>query len=186
MEKAVKAISLGLVSLSLLALPALAQQPTSAPRPPAAPAASAGQAAPATPDFVSAAMTSNQFEIDTSNLALKQGSDKKVKSFAQQMVKDHTNAGKKMMGALKSAKIEPPGEPTMDTQQQQMMSQLKSAQGAEFDRQYLTAQLTAHQNAVALFQAYSSGGDNPVLKKFAGQTLPTLKKHLSMVEKMNR
>lgn len=182
-----KAIYAGLAALPLLSFGAFAQ--SAVPVVPGSAGARPGatmQSAPATPEFVQKAMASNQFEIDTSNLALKQASDKKVKSFAQKMVKDHTNAGKKMMAALKAAKVDAPSAPQYDTQQQQAMSQLQAAQGPDFDRQYLAVQTTAHQNAVSLFQAYSGGGDNPALKKFASQTLPTLKSHLSMLEKMNR
>jgi putative membrane protein len=175
MESAMKSLYLGLVSLPLLALSASAQ-----------PAAPGGQAAPPTQSFVQSAMAANQFEIDTSNLALKQASDAKVKGLARQMVKDHTNAGKQMMAALKSGKVDATSAPQYDTQQQQTLNQLQGAKGPDFDRQYVGAQLTAHQNAVSLFQAYAGGGDNAALKKFATKALPTLKKHLSMVEKMSR
>ena len=38
--------------------------------------------------------------------------------------------------------------------------------------------------ASALFDAYAKGGDNPELKGWAGKTLPHLKEHLSMAEKL--
>jgi putative membrane protein len=42
----------------------------------------------------------------------------------------------------------------------------------------------AHQDAVALFDAYAKGGDNAELKGWAFRTLPHLREHLSMAEKL--
>ena len=44
--------------------------------------------------------------------------------------------------------------------------------------------LKGHRDAVALFEAYAKGGDDAELKGWAGQTLPHLKEHLSMAEKL--
>jgi hypothetical protein len=41
----------------------------------------------------------------------------------------------------------------------------------DFDQSYDQIQVKAHQDAVALFEAYSRGGDNPDLKSWAAQTL---------------
>jgi putative membrane protein len=41
-----------------------------------------------------------------------------------------------------------------------------------------------HRDAVALFEAYSKSGEDSELKTWAGKTLPHLKEHLSMAEKL--
>jgi putative membrane protein len=41
-----------------------------------------------------------------------------------------------------------------------------------------------HKDAVALFEAYAKSGDDPELKSWAAKTLPHLKEHLSMAEKL--
>jgi putative membrane protein len=51
-------------------------------------------------------------------------------------------------------------------------------------RHYDQLQLTAHREAVALFDAYSKEGDSPALKRWAATTLPHLKEHLTMAEKL--
>ena len=45
-------------------------------------------------------------------------------------------------------------------------------------------QLQAHKEAVELFSEYAKDGDNSELKSWAGQTLPHLKEHLAMAEKL--
>jgi Domain of unknown function (DUF4142) len=54
------------------------------------------------------------------------------------------------------------------------------AKKMDFDQSYDQAQMKAHKDAVALFEAYSKSGDNPELKSWAAKTLPQLKEHLSM------
>ena len=43
-------------------------------------------------------------------------------------------------------------------------------------------QWVLHRQAIALFDTYSSYGDNEALELFARQTLPTLLQHLHMIE----
>ena len=45
-------------------------------------------------------------------------------------------------------------------------------------------QVKGHQDAVGLFEAYSKSGDNSDLKKWAAKTLPHLKQHLAMAQKL--
>ena len=74
--------------------------------------------------------------------------------------------------------------PTMDSEHQRMLNDLQAKDGKDFDRTYDQIQLKAHQDAVALFESYSKNGDNPELKSWAAATLPHLKEHLSMAEKL--
>ena len=65
-----------------------------------------------------------------------------------------------------------------------LLDDLKAKNGKDFDQSYDQVQLKAHRDAVALFEAYAKGGDNAELKGWVGQTLPHLKEHLSMAEKL--
>ena len=56
---------------------------------------------------------------------------------------------------------------------------------AGFDASYLSAQLDAHKDAVAVFRDYAANGPTPPLKAFAEKTLPTLEHHLTMVEELH-
>jgi putative membrane protein len=47
-------------------------------------------------------------------------------------------------------------------------------------------QVSAHTDAVSLFERYAKGGDNPKLKDWAGKTLPALQHHLQMAEQMDK
>jgi putative membrane protein len=56
-------------------------------------------------DFVFTVAASNQFEIETSQLALSKSASKAVRDFANRMVVDHNPAGAKFKQALADAKL---------------------------------------------------------------------------------
>jgi putative membrane protein len=72
----------------------------------------------------------------------------------------------------------------LDAPHQKILDDLKAKSGKDFDQDYDQLQVKAHREAVALFEAYAKSGDDPELKKWAATTLPHLKEHLSMAEKL--
>jgi hypothetical protein len=60
------------------------------------------------------------------------------------------------------------------------------AKPQDFPGYYDPMQVSAHKDAVSLFDRYSKSGDNSKLKDWAGKTLPTLQHHLQMVEDLKK
>jgi putative membrane protein len=151
----------------LIALPAMAQSP-----------------APRAQDFVNKVAVSDMFEIQSSQLALTEKQpDKDTKPFAQRMVKDHQKKTAELTKLVDSGNLQE--LPTaLDSDHQKMLDELKAKTGKEFDQSYDQIQVKAHQDAVALFEAYAKDGDNADLKKWAASTLPHLKQHLAMAQKL--
>src|SRR6202012_4049689 len=133
--------------------------------------------APKTVDFVNEAATSDMFEIQASKLAASRTTGD-VQSFANQMITDHTKTTTDLTGLAQSASIPPPAQ--MTSAQQDMLTKLQGLQGEDFAKQYMDDQVSAHKDAVSLFQRYGNGGDNAQIKSWASQTLPTLQHHLDM------
>lgn len=137
--------------------------------------------APSTQDFVTQAAISDLFEEQSSQLAAERADDK-TKAFAKKMIDDH----KKTSGDLKSMveggklKAELPG--ALDSSHQSKLDKLKDLKGDDFTKQYHDDQVTAHKNAVDLFQRYAEGGENADLKAWAGKTKPHLDEHLTMAQ----
>lgn len=131
-------------------------------------------------DFIQMTASSNMFELQSSQLAEKQSKNKSVQSFAEMMIKDHTAATQKFKSLVKGETV----PTTMVPKHAQMLQQLQSASGADFDRAYIMAQTQAHQEAIQLFEAYAASGDDAELKAFAQQTLPALRQHLAAVQKI--
>jgi putative membrane protein len=144
--------------------------------PPVATASSATQ-------FVELATVSNTFEIETSQVALERATQPEVRRFAQRMIADHTMATRRMAQVLRRNGMEAP-PPSLDARHAAMLEQLKAAPAEGFDAAYMTMQAQAHEEAVTLFSSYADSGDNPTLRRFAAQTLPTLQGHARMVQQI--
>lgn len=126
------------------------------------------------------AALSDQFEIRSSQLALDRAASPAVVSFAQQMISDHTTSS---AGLRQYSDFGTTAE-GLDPRRAAMLSELASLDGPDFDRAYAQMQVTAHQEAVALYGAYAERGDWPELVGFARGTLPGLEGHLRMAYRL--
>ena len=136
----------------------------------------------ATKTFIDKVAVSNKFEIDTSKLALKYGKSAEVKTFAQQMIDDHTKAGADFKASLAQANVESPAN-TLDVSHTAKYAKLRVFTTEKgFDSAYVDAQLQAHEDAVATFKGYATNGPTPAVKSFAEKTVPALEHHLEMVK----
>lgn len=133
-------------------------------------------------DFVAQAASGGMFEVQSSELALDRSKDAGLRGFAERMVGDHGPANEKLAAIAAQEGIEVPAEPA--AKHRQMLAELQEAQ--DFDLQYVTMQVGAHEEAVALFEDYSENGDNAALKSFATETLPVLKTHLDAITALQK
>ena len=138
-----------------------------------------------TQGFVTAAATSDMYEVTAGKLAAQRATSPDVKAFAQKMVEAHTGTTAKLKGiiASNSIKVTPPAH--VDNRRQGMLDDLRGAKGEDFDHRYITQQVAAHKEADILFSGYAKSGDNAAIKEFAGKTDPDIKMHLSMAQKMD-
>jgi len=169
-----KLLSASFLSVSLLMSPATFA---------AMPASADEAAAPMTIDkasFVKVVTSSNAFEIESSKLAEQKAKDADVKTFAAQMIKDHTLAGEE----LKKAAALGDEAPKLSPKHAAMIETLKGASEQDFQPLYIDMQTVAHMEAVTLFATYAKGGDDKAVKKFAAETLPKLEMHKAHVMKL--
>jgi len=133
-------------------------------------------------DFVRKAGIGNEFEIESSKLALDKTQSSNVRNLAKQMIDDHTKAGKDLESTLKSSDSGAKPPKGLDAKHSEMMNALHDATGSNFDEQFIRMQKQAHAEAVALFDDYYNNGSDVALKNFAGRTLPTLRQHQEHVQ----
>ena len=141
--------------------------------------------APPTDQFVQKVAISDQFEIETGQLAAKQAERGNVKTFGQRMVDDHTKTTNQLSELVKQNDINAKLPNALDEQHQATLDKLKNLEGKDFDRTYVSEQVKAHEKAVDLFQAYADSGENDKLKQWAQTTLPTLKEHLKEAQALD-
>ncbi len=142
--------------------------------------------APSTADFVKEAASSDMFEIQSSQLAAQQSKDQATKDFAAKMIADHQKTTSDIKGMVTSGAVKADIPTTMLPSHQSMLDKLKGLQGDDFTKRYHDEQVTAHKDAVSLYQRYAKGGDNQGLKDWAGKTLPVLEDHLKMAQDMDK
>ena len=140
---------------------------------------------PSTQDFVTEAANSDMLEIESSKLVAAKG-DAKNKAFADQMIKDHTATSDELKGLVSRGKVQVNLPAAMDKAHGAKLDKLNSLSGADFTKAYEDMQVSAHKDAVSLFERYAKGGDNADLKAFAAKTLPHLQEHLKMAQDLNK
>ncbi len=140
---------------------------------------------PTTQDFVTEAANSDMMEIASAKLAQEKGNADE-KKFAAQMVTDHTKTTNDIKGMVESGDVKAQIPATLDSSHQSKLDKLRDAKGDSFSSDYDSMQVSAHKDAVSLFERYSKSGDNPKLKDWAGKTLPTLQHHLEMAQSLNK
>jgi putative membrane protein len=132
--------------------------------------------------FANAAAASDTFEIESSKLALTNGSSASVKSFAQKMIDAHTASTAKLKTAAGSASPAITPDPTLNAEQQQKLDQMKGLTGTAFDQAYIAAQSAGHQQTLDTLKAYAATGESAPLKTFATGLIPTVTAHLNMTK----
>ena len=137
-----------------------------------------------TKGFVTAAATSDMYEVAAAKIALQRSASPKVKEFAQMMVDAHTKTTEKLKGIIADNKISVTPPAHVDDRRQGMLDNLRGAAAADFDHRYITQQVAAHTEADILFRGYAKDGDNAAIKDFAAATDKDIKMHLSHAKQL--
>lgn len=168
---------MGILLAGALALAACSSNP-----PPAPPAPVDLNNPLMAPGFMAQAASGDQFEIQSSQLALQMSQNAALRNFANMLIADHTRLSQAMAAAAASARLAPPA-PALLPAQQAVLDQLRaSGSGTPFDLAYQQAQIQAHQNALTLMQNYAASGDVPALRAAASQAIPTIQMHLQQAQ----
>lgn len=133
-------------------------------------------------EFVDKAAKSDAFEIAAAKLAVDNASSARIKSFAQDMIKAHTESTVKINAAAKKATPAIAPDPTLTGDQNDKLAELRKLKGADFDMKYAAGQVDAHESALSLMKDYAKDGDVAPLKTAAGEIAPVVQKHLDMAK----
>lgn len=143
------------------------------------PAQAADKLASKDKSFLVNAAEAGNAEVAASKIALEKTTNPAVKDFAQKMIEQHTQVGEQLKQLASSKDVSVPSEPSLA--QRAKIAVLEKLSGATFDKRYASSiGVSAHQDAVKLFQKASTESRDPDVKDFAAKTLPGLKEHLQM------
>src|SRR5919197_3964192 len=134
----------------------------------------------------------NQMEIQAGQLAMERGTAEGVRRYGDVLFRDHRMADRTGDDFAKSHRLEitapkPSSPEAMQQMKQQMaaMEKLKSAQGPEFDRMFLTAMTSAHEMAIKMLEG-AEQGVSPDLGSMLRKMVPILKQHLELAQQLSQ
>jgi len=130
--------------------------------------------------FAEAAAIGGLAELSISELGVQKATDPDLKRFSQQMVDEHTRMNRELMTLAAQKQIPLPR--VVDPRAQFCAMSLAGLSGKEFDRCYAKAQLVAHMDSVATFEAEAERGVDPQMKALAAQSLAHIKDHLKQIK----
>lgn len=120
-------------------------------------------------------------EVEISQSTLEHLSNPQVKSFAQMMVSDHSQANQELMAlAAKKGVTLPSKELKYDEKWSK-----KANKDSDLDEDYIKQMVDDHEDAVKLFEK-AAKSDDPEIAAFAQKTLPTLQHHLTMARDLKK
>lgn len=136
-----------------------------------------------TPTYLAKAGAGDQYEIQSSKIVAASTTNPDLKTFANEMVTDHTKSTADIKAAAKSSGIMPK-PPMLTAKQTADLAALRKATGVARDKLYITQQKAAHNEALALHQDYAASGDKPALKSTASAIVPVVQHHIMMLGQM--
>lgn len=136
-------------------------------------------------EFIKEAISSGLMEVELGRMAGEKGTNPRVKSFGQMMVRDHSKSGEELRAIASSKNINVPS--SMDDKHNRVVMDLqKENAGRDFDKAYIKEMVNAHEKDISLFQKQAENGTDPQLKTFASKNLPILLMHRDSIQNIQK
>jgi len=149
----------------------------------ATPAAAAG---PTDPQIAHIAYTAGSLDVAAGKQALAKSHNKAVRSFAQQMVRDHQAVNAKALALVKKLKVTPEDNATSQGLTKAAVAErakLAKMSGAAFDREYVNNEVAYHKTVNgALESTLIPSANNKELKSLLETGLTLFKEHQAHAE----
>lgn len=129
------------------------------------------------PQYADLAAGSDRFEILSSQLALDRSRSPTVRDYARTLIVHHTDSTRALLETGRALGLPPP-RPLLTPEAETLLATLRSVPREDFDRAFLSAQVSAHQQAWAIHQGYAADGDFAPLRASAATLVPIVEHHL--------
>jgi predicted outer membrane protein len=125
----------------------------------------------------------NMAEVEMGKLAQSKSQNPDVKTFAQQMIDDHTKGLAEVQAVAQAKGITLPTE--LDTKHKAMATRLSKLEGEKFDREYMkVGGVASHKEAHALLVKNEKNAKDADVKGLATKMKPTVEQHLKAAQQM--
>ena len=119
-------------------------------------------------------------EIRMAKLALQNSQNPEVRTFASQMIKDHTMLIEKMKPYADKMGVPAPSK--LDRSEQDEYDRLAKKKGAEFDQDYIKTMVLDHHKDLADFTKERDTTDNAALKTTVAKGREVVFQHMTMID----
>ena len=134
-------------------------------------------------EFVQRAAVGDMFEIQTGNMALQKSTMAEVRTFAEQIVADHSASSQELMALAQQKNLTVPT--TLPQDKQAIITRLDGKTGVPFDKDFADVQEDAHEDAVELYRQAVQDLEDADLRAFAQKILPKLEMHLDHANELD-
>lgn len=132
------------------------------------------------------AYTAGQIDVAAGELALKKTKNAEIRSFAQEMVRDHSAVNKQALALVAKLKVTPEDNATSKALSADAAAKLKAyaaLDGAAFDRAYIANEIAFHKTVNgALSSTLIPSAQNPELKALLETGLKVFTEHQAHAE----
>jgi putative membrane protein len=127
--------------------------------------------------FLDTAAQTDMIEAHLGKLAQDAGSNQSVKDYGQMLVTDHTGDFGQLQSLAQQAGLTLPTAIDAD-HNKAMITPMHALKGTAFDHKYIQEMVAGHTQALELYKKEAKDAENPAIRSYAEQTIPTLQKHL--------
>ncbi len=137
--------------------------------------------------IASIVVTANQIDIDYGKLALDKSTNSIARKYAQTMIDDHGDIIKSASELVGKLGVTPDDDNEITKSllegQKEVLSKLKGAEGADFDKAYIDNEVSYHKSVIdAVKNVLIPQTDNEELKQALKDVSPLLDHHLEMAQ----
>jgi len=133
-------------------------------------------------DFIKAASSGNNFEIQLSQFVEQRSQDQQVKQLAQELIKDHQQAEQQLKQVAQQSGVSIQDQ--LMPAQQAKLQEFQKKQGAELDRAFIFCNVGDHHKDIMEYSWAARNAQSSQLKQYCEQTLPHLQQHLRQVDQV--
>jgi len=145
-------------------------------------------AKPTDPQIAHIAYTAGQLDIEAAKQAISKSTNKDVRAFAEDMVRDHTAVNDKALALVKKLNVTPEDNDTsraLTKQADEKRAELSKLNGAEFDKAYVANEVAYHKTVNgALESTLIPSASNPELKSLLQTGLKIFQGHQQHAEQV--
>lgn len=134
--------------------------------------------------FVGFAQAVNDFDLASGNLALARSGDVNIRGYATRAIADANWEADALSKSRAEAGVSYAPDGRMGPRTADLLAQLNTLQGPQFDAAYARAQFEVQSQAEAQYGAYSVNGNSGPLKRYASLAFPKAKERRELAQQL--